>query len=114
MAQRGEYDGLRWSQTSHEVLTALESVGADVGVTGLIHLRQLKTPCVFVGNHMSMLETIVLPAIIQPICDVTFVVKQGLVHYPVFKQILRSRHPVAVTRENARDDFKTVMTEGQA
>lgn len=114
MAQRGEYDGPRWSQTSHEVLTALESVGADVEVTGLNHLRRLKTPCVFVGNHMSMLETIVLPAIIQPICDVTFVVKQSLVDYPVFKHILRSRHPVAVTRENARDDFKTVMTEGQA
>ena len=61
---------------------------------------------------MSMLETMVLPAIIQPIRDVTFVVKKSLLEYPVFRHVVRARDPIAVSRENPREDFKTVMQAG--
>ena len=47
---------------------------------------------------MSSLETMVLPAIVQPIKHVTFVVKASLLNYPIFKYVMRSRDPVAVTR----------------
>ncbi|TWT55116.1 2-acyl-glycerophospho-ethanolamine acyltransferase [Rubripirellula amarantea] len=111
-AQRGLYDGTEWTRTSHGVIEALESVGVQFEISGTEHIRALQSPCVFVGNHMSMLETMVLPAIIQPIRDVTFVVKQSLIDYPVFKHILRSRDPIGVTRESPRDDLKVVMQEG--
>lgn len=111
-ARHGKYDAVQWSRTSYQVLQSLESVGVRAEVSGLQHVRKLDGPCVFVGNHMSMLETIVLPAIIQPIMDVTFVVKQSLMDYPVFRHIVRSREPVAVSRENPREDFKVVMAEG--
>ncbi|QDV41392.1 2-acyl-glycerophospho-ethanolamine acyltransferase [Stieleria neptunia] len=112
IARQGKYGNQRWSETSFEVMQSLESVGVRFEVTGLRHLGDLTTPCVLIGNHMSMLETIVLPAIIQPIRDVTFVVKQSLMDYPVFRHILRTRDPIAVSRENPREDFKRVMTEG--
>ncbi|WP_182868525.1 lysophospholipid acyltransferase family protein [Rhodopirellula sp. JC639] len=112
VARRGQYDSLRWSQTSFEVLRSLESVGVRFEISGLEHLANLTTPCVLVGNHMSMLETIVLPAIIQPVCDVTFVVKQSLMDYPVFRHILRARDPIAVSRDNPREDLKQVMSMG--
>lgn len=111
-ARKGKYNAARWSETSHQVLTALESVGVNVEISGVEHLRRLDSPCVIVGNHMSMLETIVLPAIVQPVKDVTFVVKQSLLDYPVFRHILRSRDPIAVTRDNPREDFKSVMQGG--
>jgi len=44
--------------------------------------------------------------------QVTFVVKESLLNYPVFKHVMRSRNPVAVTRTNPRQDLKTVMSEG--
>ena len=112
MARRGKYGDLQWSQTSLEVLEALESVGVRAQVSGLEHIRQLESPCVFVGNHMSMLETTVLPGIIQPIRDVTFVVKQSLLEYPLFRHVVGTRNPIAVSRDNPRDDFKTVMQGG--
>ena len=111
-ARRGKYDAGEWSRTSYQVLEALESVGVRVEVSGVEHIRQLESPCVFVGNHMSMLETIVLPSIIQPVCDVTFVVKQSLLDYPVFRHVVRSRDPIAVSRDNPREDFKAVMKGG--
>jgi 1-acyl-sn-glycerol-3-phosphate acyltransferase len=59
-----------------------------------------------------MIETAMLPLIIQPIKDVTFVVKQSLLEYPVFRHIMRSREPIAVKRENPREDLKAVLNGG--
>jgi 1-acyl-sn-glycerol-3-phosphate acyltransferase len=63
---------------------------------------------------MSTLETFVLPTLIAPIKDTTFVVKQSLVDYPIFKHIMRARNPITVGRVNARDDFKAVLDGGTA
>lgn len=111
-ARRGNYDSVEWARSSHEVLAALESVGVQAEFTGVEHLRQLNSPCVFIANHMSMLETTVLPTVIQPVREVTFVVKQSLLDYPVFRHVMRSRDPIAVTRDNPREDFKAVMEGG--
>lgn len=112
MARRGKYDDLQWSLSSRQVLRALESVGVRAEFTGTEHIRRLETPCVFIGNHMSMLETMVLPGIIQPIQLVTFVVKTSLLEYPFFRHVMRSRDPIAVSRDNPREDFKAVMQGG--
>lgn len=111
-ARRGKYDELEWSRSSFGVLKSLESVGVRTKISGVEHIRALESPCVFVGNHMSMLETMVLPAIIQPIRDVTFVVKKSLMDYPVFRHVVRARDPIAVTRKSPREDFKLVMQSG--
>jgi len=94
------------------LLRALERVGVRFEITGIEHLRQLKEPCVIIANHMSLLETVILPCIVQPVMDVTFIVKQSLLEYPIFCHILRSRDPIAVTRTHPRQDLKTVMGEG--
>ncbi len=111
-ARRNAYGDAHWRQSSLDVLNALERVGVCFEITGLEHLRQLDTPCVVVANHMSVLETVILPMIIVPYKKVTFIVKDILMDYPVFKHILRSRHPIVVSRVNARQDLKTVIQEG--
>lgn len=111
-AKRGQYDSRDWSLSSLGVLRALEAVGCQAEVTGLEHIERLSGPAVFAGNHMSTLETAVLPVLIQPLRETTFVVKQSLVDYPVFKHIMRSRNPVALTQSNPRADLKTTLLEG--
>lgn len=111
-AKRGRYGYREWADSSVEVLRALERVGVQFEISGIEHLRQLDGPCVICANHMSTLETCVLPAIIQAYCDVTFVVKRGLVEYPVFKHVMRSRDPIVVSQTNPREDLKTVLTGG--
>lgn len=111
-ARRGTYDDLEWSRSSHQVVESLESVGVRFELSGLEHIRQLESPCVFVANHMSMLETTVLPAIIQPIRDVAFVVKQSLLDFPVFCHVMRAREPIAVSRKKPREDFMAVTKGG--
>lgn len=111
-AKRRRYDDVDWSRSSLEVVRALESVGCQFDISGVDHIERLAGPCVFAGNHMSTLETSVLPVVIQPTRHVTFVVKKSLIDYPVFKHVMRSRDPIAVSQTNPREDLKTTLVEG--
>ncbi len=102
----------QWERRSMQILGCLEAVGCNIEVTGLDHLINLGRPCVFIGNHMSTLETFVLPAFILPVMPVTFIVKQSLVDYPVFGHIMRAANPITVTRKNPRQDLKDVLEQG--
>lgn len=111
-SKRGLYDGAAWCNSSIRILRAAESVGVRAEITGIERLERLNGPCVIVGNHMSLLETVVLPVIVRPILDVTFIVKESLLNYPVFKHVMRATKPIAVTRTNPREDFKAVLEGG--
>jgi 1-acyl-sn-glycerol-3-phosphate acyltransferase len=111
-AKRSRYDTAAWCASSMETLRALERVGVTVEISGMDHFKALDGPCVFIGNHMSTLETFVLPTIIAPFKEATFVVKQSLVDYPVFKYVMRARDPITVGRSNPRDDLRAVLDGG--
>lgn len=111
-AKGGTYDTAAWCESSLATLRALEQVGVRLEITGFDNFRSIEGPCVFIGNHMSTLETFVLPVLIAQIKDTTFVVKQSLIEYPVFKHVMRSRNPVTVGRANPRDDLRAVLDEG--
>lgn len=112
-AKWSTYDGEAWTKSSLEVLHALEKSGVEFEVTGIDHLRQVDGPCLIIGNHMGTLETMILPGIIQPNREVTFVVKRALIEYPIFKHVMISRNPIAVSQTDPRGDFKLMMTGGQ-
>ncbi len=112
LAKHGNYRTREWCANSLATLRALEEVGVSIEITGVDSFRQVEGPCVFIANHMSTLETFVLPAIISAFKESTFVVKQSLIDYPVFKHIMRSRNPITVGRSNPREDLKAVLEGG--
>ena len=111
-ALKGCYDGNDWANSSLDILHALENIGVRFEITGMDNMRKFQGPAVFISNHMSTLETFILPCIIHPVKPVTFVVKKSLVGPGIFGPIMRSRDPIVVGRVNPRDDLKTVLTEG--
>jgi 1-acyl-sn-glycerol-3-phosphate acyltransferase len=111
-AKRGRYDDAAWAASSLDTVRALESAGVRFEISGLEHVAAQDGPCVFIGNHMSTLETFVLPAILLPFTRITFVVKRSLMEYPVFGHVMRSRDPIAVGRTNPREDLKAVLEGG--
>jgi len=112
-AKRGRYDDAEWNASSLAILRALEAAGVRFDISGLEHVAALEGPCVFIGNHMSTLETFLLPAILLPFKRITFVVKQSLMDYPVFGHVMRSRDPIAVGRTNPREDLMAVLEGGR-
>lgn len=113
-AKEGRYSTRDWYESSQDIFSLIESVGGRFHLTGLDNLRKIDKPVVFVSNHMSTLETMILPGIISPFMELTFVVKDSLIKGDLFGPIMRSRRPVVVGRTNSMADFKTVMEQGQA
>jgi 1-acyl-sn-glycerol-3-phosphate acyltransferase len=111
-ARQGRYDDESWTRSSWRNVRDLESCGARLHIRGIDNIRRVTPPVVFIGNHMSILETFVLPSIICPLMPVTFVVKESLVKHPFFGPVMRSRDPVVVRRKNAREDLQAVLTGG--
>ncbi len=113
VARRGRYTSKQWCWDSHFVMQILESVGGTVHISGLKKMARHPGPVVFIANHMSMLDTFLLPGLVLPFRRVTFVIKEGLLDYPAFGWIMKAVKPIAVKRQNPRKDLKTVLSEGQ-
>ncbi|MDE5832776.1 MAG: 1-acyl-sn-glycerol-3-phosphate acyltransferase [Desulfovibrio sp.] len=108
----GQCDDAAWVAASAACADELERIGGSLIVEGLDKVAATEGPCVFVANHMSVMETFFLPAVIRPIKPVTFVVKKSLTTMPLFGPVMRSRDPVVVRRENPREDLATVLSGG--
>lgn len=113
LAKAGKYFSDTWLEGSENTLRALELCGVSVHAEGMRHIDEVDGPCVFIGNHMSTLETFVLPTFIQSRKEVTYVVKDSLLRYPWFGPVLQSRDPIVVGRTNARQDLAAVLDGGE-
>lgn len=112
LAMKGKYGNSEWIASSLKILRALENVGIEFDISGLKNITSLEGPAVFISNHMSTLETNILPVLIEPFKDVTFVVKQELLNVPFFGKVLKTRNPILVGRSNPREDFVQVINQG--
>jgi 1-acyl-sn-glycerol-3-phosphate acyltransferase len=97
---------------SYNVFKLLEDVGVEFEITGISNVKNCQEPVVFVGNHMSTLETFILPLLLIPYTPISFVVKESLIEYPVFGHIMKAVDPITVTRKNPREDLKKVLEDG--
>jgi 1-acyl-sn-glycerol-3-phosphate acyltransferase len=108
----GRYDDKEWAESSYNIFKFIEKTGGRFHISGMEYIAESPEPVVFIGNHMSTLETMILPVIIVPHRRVTYVVKESLVRNPIFRDIMRSRDPIVVGRKDPRKDFETVMNRG--
>jgi 1-acyl-sn-glycerol-3-phosphate acyltransferase len=113
-ARKGSYDDKAWGRGSLRVIRIVESAGGRFQLSGLASITGQQGSRVYVANHMSLVDTLVLPCILLAFNPVSFVVKEGLLHYPFLGWIIRASHPIAVTRKSPREDLRTVMTQGEA
>ena len=111
-AKNNIYDDARWVDSSIDILKSLEKAGLKVHVSGLENITKMEGPFVFVSNHMSILETFVLPCLIHPVTRVVFVMKEELLHFPLFGPVSAARDPIVVGRQNPREDLMSVLNQG--
>lgn len=111
-AVRKLYDTKAWTDSSFYIFRFIEKTGGEFHITGMENITRSENPVLFISNHMSTLETMIFPCIIQPLREVTFVVKESLVSHPLFGDVMRSRNPIVVGRKDPRRDFEAVMNGG--
>lgn len=104
-----------WPRLSFEVLRNAERCGATVHVEGFRALDALGGGSAVVAcNHVSAMETYLLPAVLCGWNDVAYILKQSLVSYPVVGRCIRAIKPIPVTRKSPVADLKSVLRHGKA
>lgn len=111
-ARSGIYGDKAWADSSYYIFRLIEKCGGRFHLSGMENIASAPEPVLFIGNHMSTLETMILPGVISPLRKVTFVVKESLVKHPLFGDVMRSRNPIVVGRTDPRKDFEAVMNGG--
>ena len=111
-AKRGRYGDKEWADSSYYIFRFIERSGGRFNITGMDNISKTSQPVLFIANHMSTLETMILPCLIQPLRSVSFVVKESLVKHPLFGDVMRSRNPIIVGRTDPRKDLEAVMNGG--
>jgi len=113
LARKGEYNAKAWAEHSFNLMLLVERSGATVTYEGFLPCSQHVGAVVYAANHMSTLETTLLPSLLTSFGPLSIVLKESLTHYPLFGTVCRSIDPIVVSRKNARADFQAVMEQGR-
>lgn len=111
-ARFGNFDTVAWGHFCLRMLHLTESLGGEVVVSGFDRVRDLRRPVVWVSNHVSPLETYLLPLVLTSFTELAVILKESLARYPIFGKIVQSIHPIRVGRKSPLEDLRKVLTEG--
>lgn len=113
-AAGGKLSRESWSVLGHKATAKIEYLGANVYCDGFEILGKVDGPVVYVANHMSMLETIVLPPFLMEQRNLAIVLKNSLMQLPYFGATFRSLDPIGISRRDPRADLRAVLEQGEA
>jgi len=108
----GKFSNMSWCGASYYAMKSVECCGGKMHFLNIDNILEVDGPAVFIGNHMSTLETFLLPGIICPKKVSSFVIKTDLIEMPLFGTIMKASTPIVVGRTSPSEDLKTVMHDG--
>ena len=102
-----------WAGYCLNTVTTAESLGMNLVVEGFENRTVFKEPCVYLCNHMSMTETILLPPILLAISPFSYVAKASLAHLPFLEKAAADMRMVPISRTSPREDLINILKVGQ-
>ena len=110
-ARGNRFDRWCWAEHAVRSIWAVERCGGQVEIIDGDRAN-IDGPAVFVANHMSLLETLIMPGPIIAYHDATIVVKQALLEMPFFGRLMRHAGAIGVGRKDPRQDLKVMLERG--
>mmetsp|Transcript_11373 Transcript_11373/g.5721 ORF Transcript_11373/g.5721 Transcript_11373/m.5721 type:complete len:125 (+) Transcript_11373:1367-1741(+) len=71
-AKLGEFNNRRLANASVSIIEIVEHIGGRLNISGLKEIAVHKKPVVYVANHMSVLDTFLLPSLTLAFGDITY------------------------------------------
>lgn len=102
----------RWAGFCFSAVTAPEALGMNVIVEGFENRLKVDGPVLYLCNHMSMTETILLPPILLSFGPFSYVAKASLAHLPFLAKAAAHMGMVPVGRKSPREDLMNVLSVG--
>ncbi len=111
---RGKLTTDRWARICWSAVKKAEKMGGTCVFDGWENAAAAVAsgPVVYVSNHMSTLETVVLPPILLAYGPFNVVVKASLSHLPFLENAAAHMGLIPITRTNPRKDLATLMEKG--
>ena len=101
-----------WANACFSSVTTAERLGMEVSVEGFENRRAVDGPVVYLSNHMSMTETIMLPPILLAAGSFSYVAKASLAHLPFLERAAEHMRMVPISRKSPREDLLSILRIG--
>ena len=102
----------KWAHYCFASLRKAEKYGADVIMDGWNNRKAYDGPVVYLANHMSTLETVMLPFVLLTYGPIGTVVKQSLSHLPFLTRAAAHMGLIPIGRKSPREDLMTIFNVG--
>ena len=103
-----------WARCCFRTVQKAEKLGIRVTADGWENRNGYKGPVVYLSNHMSTLETIMLPPVLLAYGPFNVFVKASLSRLPALKRAAAHMGLIPLGRKSPREDLMQVFTEGVA
>ena len=102
----------KWAEYCLSTVTVPEALGMNVHIEGFENRKKVNGPVMYLCNHMSSTETILLPPILLAFSPFSFVAKESLSKLPFLKKAAAGLGMVPVGRMSPREDLAKVLSVG--
>jgi len=102
----------RWAGYCFYAINMMERLGMSVIIDGFENRQTVKGPVLYLCNHLSMTETIVLPPTLLAFGPFSYVAKASLAHLPLLKRAAEHMRMVPIERKSPREDLLAVLGTG--
>lgn len=102
----------KWAKVCFSAVTTAEQLGLSVTIEGFSDRMKHDGPVVYLCNHMSTTETILLMPVLLAFGPFSYVAKASLAHLPFLTKAAEHMRMVPVGRKSPREDLMTVLNTG--
>ena len=103
-----------WAGLCFNSVTTAERLGMNVIVEGFGPRAAYDGPVLYLCNHMSMTETILLPPVLLSFGPISYVAKASLAHLPFLEKAAERMRMVPISRQSPRQDLVNILSVGAA
>lgn len=108
----GRLDTDKWAHFCFSCVQGAEKLGMNVTLEGWENRQRHDGPVMYLCNHMSTLETILLPPILLTYGPFNVVVKASLSHLPFLEKAAAHMGLVPVGRKSPKEDLVNILRIG--
>ena len=101
-----------WAQFCFSSVTQAEGLGMNVIIEGFRDRIDYGGPVLYLCNHMSMAETILLPPTLLSFGPFSYVAKASLAHLPLLERAAEHMRMVPISRKSPREDLMSILKTG--
>jgi len=102
----------RFTGFCFSTVTGAEALGMNVIIEGFENRKAVDGPVLYLSNHMSVTETILLPAIMLSFGPLSYVAKASLARLPFLGKAAAHMGMVPISRVSPREDLVNILRIG--